>query len=101
MALYAQITDMTRPRPDVVMIAFELRDDTPEPDAVLMSATHGFAFVRYDDTTGAIVTETLAQRRTRLQTEFNAYIQRIIDQATAGNAQFATLRSQAVGYRYP
>lgn len=100
MALYAIVTDLTRPRPDVAMVHFELRDDAPEPDSVVLSGTHGFQFVRYDEA-GAIVAETLAQRRTRLQSEFNAYIQRIINQASAGDAQFATIRSQALGYRYP
>ena len=100
MARYAIVTDMTRPRFDVIMVHFEIRDDSTTPETVIMTATHGFQAVRYDDQ-GAIIAETLVQRRTRLQSEFNAYIQRILDQATAGDAQFDTIRSQAVGYRYP
>ncbi len=100
MARYLSIVDMTRPRPDVVMVHFEMRDDATTPVAVVLTGTHGFQAVRYDET-GAVVSETLAQRRARLKAEFDAYAQRMLDQATAGDAQFENIRSAALGYRYP
>ncbi len=100
MARYLIVTEMTRPRPDVVMVHFDLRDDATTPHTVVLSGTHGFQAVRYDET-GAVVSETLAQRRARLKAEFDSYAQRMLDQATAGDAQFENIRSSALNYRYP
>lgn len=101
MALYCEITDMSRPHPATIMVHFRMLDDATTPATVLIaSATHGFSAVLRDDA-GAIVAETNTQRRNRLRGEFDAYVRRLIDGADAANTAFETLRTQAVGYRYP
>lgn len=101
MALYCEITNMSRPHPATIMVHFRMLDDATTPHTVVIaSATHGFSAVLRDDA-GVIVAETNAQRRNRLRAEFDAYCQRLIDGATAANTAFETLRTQAIGYRYP
>ena len=100
MARYLQVTDVTRPRFDVIMVHFTVYDDSTNPDTVLTTGTHGFQAVLYD-ANGVMVNETLNQRLARLQNEFNAYAQRMINEATAGDAQFQQIKNAAVGYRYP
>ena len=100
MAYYGQITDMTRPRRDVVMIHFTIYDDAPEPDEVILSGTMGFPVVIYNPD-GTVVTETLVQKRARMKAAYDAYVTRIIEQMQGGDTAFEAMRSQALGYRYP
>lgn len=100
MALYAVIVEVSQPRPDVAMVHFELRDDTPNPDAVILAGTHGFRFV-IRDVNGIPIAETATQRRNRMRAEFDAYVGELIDQATAVAAGFSALRTAALGYRFP
>lgn len=101
MALYAKISDLTNPSPYMIMVMFDIFDDATEPDTPVMTGlSHGFQAVIYD-ANGNRVTETFVQARTRLQTEFNAYAQGLIDSIGAVSNAFTTLRSQAIGYRFP
>ena len=101
MALYCEITDVTRPNPLAIMSHFQVLDDATTPATVVIaSATHGFDAVLRDGA-GAIVPETQAERRARLKAEFDAYAQRIIDAITASATGFDTLRTAAIGYRFP
>jgi hypothetical protein len=82
------------------MVWFDVRNDATTPHTVELSGSHGFATAIYDEG-GAVINETLNQRRARLRAEFDAYAKRLLDQATAGDAQFEAIRTSALGYRYP
>jgi hypothetical protein len=101
MALYCQISEVTRPHPAAVVVEFAVYDDATTPATVVIArASVGFQFVLYD-ATGAAVAETAAQRRARLRGEFDAYCARLLANVATADAEFAALRSAAIGYRYP
>ena len=101
MAHYCLITDMTRPHPAAITLEFDLLDDSAIPPTVVMGgASHGFSTVIYDPA-GNPIPETVVQMRQRLRAEFDAYAARLILAVEGGDANFDTLRAQAIGYRYP
>lgn len=98
MAYYAIVTDVTRPQADVVMIHFDVIDDTDE--SLVMRATHGFQAVRYDEA-GVIINETYNQAVARLAAEFDAYTDRLMTASARVDSVFEQFVVDAVGYRNP
>lgn len=100
MAYYGIIIDMELTTPETVTVKHEILDDATDPDMLVMAESVSFSWILRDEQ-GDVVTETLGQRRTRLQQRFNAEIDSLIAQLEQAANQFDTLRGQAVGYRYP
>lgn len=99
MAYYCQVFDVTRPNPGIIMIHFNMHDDVDD-SVVQGPITHGFQIVTYN-IDGTVKTETGQQKLNRMATEFNNYAARLITDATMVDANFETVRTAAIGYRYP
>lgn len=98
MAYYCEVTDLTRTSPYVIMSHFDLIDDTD--GSILLSGTLGFRIFERDDL-GNIIPESLAQKRARFKTTFDAYADELTESTAQIDQYFDNIRSQAIGYRYP
>lgn len=99
MSYYCEVTDLTRPSTNVIMVHFDLRDDAVEPHAEIMSGTVGFNVIIVD-ANGDEIVETGIQKRARLRAEFDAYCSRMIRATELIDDHFEDLRTQAIGYVY-
>lgn len=96
--MYCEVFDLTRPNAGRIMVHFNLHNADGSVRQGPM--THGFNVVKYDET-GVPVAETGVQKRQRMAQEFNAYAERLIQDATLVDTHFDALLADAVGYRYP
>ena len=99
MALYAEIISLTTPNPYNIMTFFEIRDNTPDPDEVIMSGSHGFS-IFIEDANGGEIPETPGEKQARYFAEFNAYVDRLMRGTNLVAQYFGTLQSNAIGYQY-
>jgi hypothetical protein len=97
--LYGIITNLTNEPRHIAMVEYQIIEDSTDT-VVVQRGTIGFNWVNYD-VNGVAISETDAQRRARLRSEFDNYMKRLIDQMVMSDSKFETLKTQAIGYRYP
>ena len=92
MALYCIVTDLTRDTLCSLVIHYQMMEDATDPDTVRETGTFSYPL----DTT-----LTLAANKAALISMVNDYFDARIAVASSLDTNFASFRTQALGYRRP